>query len=124
VIENVTREQDPVEAARVSNPVARAWESASPAERREFVRLYLSSVGRYVPREPKGRAESPAFIARFVDGIETRMTVATRLDALDVGRGVKLARQAYESRCKRAPPAIVEARFENGKVLATYRATP
>jgi hypothetical protein len=52
------------------------------------------------------------------------MTVATRLDDLDVGRGVKLAQFVYWQRCKREPPAITEARFENGKVLATYRATP
>lgn len=117
---------DPIAAACVSNPVARAWQGASPTERREFATLFYAKVARHAQQERKsrGRAESPTFIARFADGETTRMTVATPLDALDVRRGVKLARQAYESRCKRAPPAITEARFENGEVLATYRATP
>ena len=113
-----TREED----ARAANPVVRAWEAATAAERAQFATLYHGAVRHYA--EPKGRPESPTFIARFADGIETRMTVATRLDALNVRRGVKLARAAYWSRTKRVPPAITEARFENGKILATYRALP
>jgi hypothetical protein len=95
---------DPVAAACVSNPVARAWQGASPTERREFATLFYAEVARHAQQErkSKGRAESPTFIARFADGETIRMTVATPLDALDVRRGVKLARQAYESRCKRA----------------------
>jgi len=41
---------------------------------------------------------------------------------LNLGRGVRLARAAYESRTKKTPPPIVEARYEHGSdVLESYR---
>lgn len=65
----------------------------------------------------------PSFIATFADGERTRMTVFTRLDKLDVARGVRLARHAYRSRTKREPTTIIEARFErHGIELARYTA--
>jgi len=68
--------------------------------------------------------ESPAFIATFADGEITRMTTYTRLDKLNLRRGVRLARAAYESRTKHEPPAIIEARFERrgSEILASYDA--
>jgi len=67
--------------------------------------------------------DSPTFVCRFGDGQITRMTIHTRLDKLDVGRGVRLARHAYRSRVRRAPPPIVEAHFEReGARLASYDA--
>jgi hypothetical protein len=48
---------------------------------------------------------SPTFVATFVDGEVTRMTVFTTPDYLDVERCKKLARYAYESRTKKTPPA-------------------
>jgi hypothetical protein len=51
------------------------------------------------------------------------MTTYTRLDKLDVKRGMRLSQWAYRSRMKCEPPAIVEASFEvNGTTLATYDA--
>ena len=47
---------------------------------------------------------SPTFVATFEDGVVTRMTVFTTPDNLDVERGKKLARYAYESRTKKTPP--------------------
>jgi hypothetical protein len=41
---------------------------------------------------------SPTFIARFIDGETTRMTTHTKLDKLDVRRGVRLSQHAYRSR--------------------------
>jgi hypothetical protein len=76
-------------------------------------------------------ASSPTFIAHFVDGHETRMTVYHDAEhkTLDLKRGVMLARYAYTSRAKGEPCAIVSATFvlrgENGAddtVLAEYTA--
>jgi hypothetical protein len=80
--------------------------------------------------------ESPTFVARFADGEVTRMTTYTSPTALDVGRGVRLAQHAYQSRKKHDPtaptPPIIEARFERlildkrgqevWETLATYDA--
>ena len=66
---------------------------------------------------------SPTFVATFADGEVTQMTTYATLDELDVTRGVRLARAAYEARTKHEPPAIIEARFEqDGKILASYDA--
>jgi hypothetical protein len=54
---------------------------------------------------------SPTFVAQFADGVATRMTCHCTPDDLDLARGIKLARAAYESRVKKPPPAIVNARF-------------
>jgi hypothetical protein len=73
----------------------------------------------------------PTFVATFDDGEITRMTVyQCRVDELDVGRGVRLARHAYNSRKRnsrnrtQAPPTIKTAHYENGEhaVLRTYTA--
>jgi hypothetical protein len=54
---------------------------------------------------------SPTFVAQFADGVTTRMTCHCTLDHLDLARGMKLSRAAYESRTRNSPPAIVKARF-------------
>jgi hypothetical protein len=54
---------------------------------------------------------SPTFVAQFADGVTTRMTCHCTPDHLDLARGVKLSRAAYESRIRKSPPAIAEARF-------------
>jgi hypothetical protein len=68
---------------------------------------------------------SPTFIANFSDGEQTRMTVWCR-NGLDVARGVKLARYAYESRRKgKTPPPMTSATFvsaHDGAVLSEYNA--
>jgi hypothetical protein len=53
----------------------------------------------------------PTFVCNFDDGEQTRMTVHCRHDVLDVPRGVKLARYAYESRKGKTPPAMRGATF-------------
>lgn len=64
------------------------------------------------------------FVATFTDKIKTRMSVHCEPDVLDVGRGVRLAKIAYESRTKLPAPALVEAHFEDrdGRKLMTYDA--
>ena len=65
---------------------------------------------------------SPTFVAVFEDGEVTRMTTFQETKGLDLGRGARLARAAYASRTKKAPPPIVEARYEHGSdVLESYR---
>src|SRR5215472_10469673 len=67
---------------------------------------------------------SPTFVAHFADGQITRMTTYASLAKLDMGRGVRLSRAAYQSRMKQAAPAIVEAHFErNDEVLSITRAS-
>jgi hypothetical protein len=57
----------------------------------------------------------------FADDEITRMTVFTSLNKLDVARGVRISRHAYQSRTGRQPPAIVEACFhQDGETLRTY----
>jgi hypothetical protein len=64
---------------------------------------------------------SPTFVATFTDGEVTRMTTFQKTKALDLGRGARLARAAYESRTKKTPPPIVEARYErDGEILESY----
>jgi hypothetical protein len=65
---------------------------------------------------------SPTFVAEFADGVTTRMTTYCASDKkLDVARGVRLARHAYQQRTGNAPPALVKAHFErNGEVLKSY----
>jgi hypothetical protein len=70
---------------------------------------------------------SPTFICNFSDGEQTRMTVWCG-NGLDVARGVKLARYAYESRKGRTPPPMTSATFvsndvsNDGATLAKYNA--
>jgi hypothetical protein len=64
---------------------------------------------------------SPTFVATFLDGEVTRMSIFTSREKLDMARGVRLARAAYESRKQRAVPPIVEAHYErDGEVLESY----
>jgi len=64
---------------------------------------------------------SPTFVANFADGEVARMTAFQSDKTLNLGRGVRLARAAYESRTKKTPPPIVEAHYErNGEVLESY----
>jgi len=66
---------------------------------------------------------SPTFVATFADGEVTRMTVFCTPDDVDVERGKKLARYAYESRTKKPPPAFLKAHFEQaGVVFRAYSA--
>jgi hypothetical protein len=64
---------------------------------------------------------SATFVAVFEDGEITRMTAFQKTKALDLDRGVRLARAAYESRTKQRSPPIIEAYYErNGEVLESY----
>ncbi len=67
----------------------------------------------------------PTFVCNFSDGEQTRMTVWCG-NGLDVARGVKLARYAYESRRKgKTPPPMTSATFvsgHDGAMLAKYDA--
>ena len=66
---------------------------------------------------------SPTFVARFSDGVVTRMTCHCTPGNLDLRRGIVLARLAYRSRTKgKEPPPITEARFQelDGKILREY----
>src|SRR5262245_8449784 len=51
------------------------------------------------------------FVATFEDGEVARLTTYQHGKTLDIGRGVRLAHAAYESRMKKAPPSIVEAHY-------------
>jgi hypothetical protein len=68
--------------------------------------------------------ESPTFVAKFESGdsvVITRMTVHAPKDKLNLARGVRLARAAYESRTKQPAPAIVSAHYErDGEILESY----
>jgi hypothetical protein len=74
----------------------------------------------------RSKTSGPTFEARFVDGTITRMTTHYPIGALDLGRGVRLARTAYRSRKGKEPPTIDAGRFverdDNGAdtVLKTY----
>jgi glucose dehydrogenase len=58
---------------------------------------------------------SPTFVCNFSDGEQTRMTVWCG-NGLDVARGVKLARYAYESRRKgKTPPPMTSATFVSAR---------
>jgi hypothetical protein len=64
----------------------------------------------------------PTFICNFSDGEQTRMTVHYG-KGLDMARGVKLARYAYESRMGRTSPAMLSATFvssDDGRTLMSY----
>jgi hypothetical protein len=65
---------------------------------------------------------SPIFVAKFDNGdsvVITRMTVPG--SKLNMARGVRLARAAYESRMKKAPPPIISAHYESdGEIVETY----
>ena len=50
---------------------------------------------------PVRPSESLLFAAKWSDGLETRMSVYTTVDNLDVARGVAVSRAAYSSRAAR-----------------------
>lgn len=54
---------------------------------------------------------SPTLVARFADGVTTRMTCNCDDHHLNLPRGIKLSQAAYESRIRKSPPTIVEACF-------------
>jgi hypothetical protein len=65
-------------------------------------------------------SRSPTFVAVFADGVTTRMSCHCP-DKLDLKRGIKLSRVAYEARKKTSPPEIIGAYFESdGKPLRHY----
>jgi len=100
----------------------------------EMVRTAGYRVTKAKPRKPSGKVKNrvgPTFVATFADGQVTRMSTFTSLTNLDVARGVRLSRAAYESRARgrfgkslqRVPPPIIRAHFEqDGNVLVTYDA--
>jgi len=64
---------------------------------------------------------APIFVATFADGEVTRMTTFQSGKTLDLGRGARLARAAYDSRMKKKSPPIVRAHYErDGETLASY----
>jgi hypothetical protein len=67
---------------------------------------------------------SPVFVATFVDGVKTRMTIWSETGEPNLRRGVRLAKAACESRTRQPAPALVEAHFEgtHGEVLKSYDA--
>ena len=67
---------------------------------------------------------SPIFVATFADKVCTRMSIYCTPDDLDLERGKRLARYAYESRTSKPAPAFTKAHFEdtNSQVLMSYSA--
>jgi hypothetical protein len=66
---------------------------------------------------------SPTFVATFTDGVSVRMTTFCGNGKLNLARGKKLARYAYEQRTGKTPPDFKQAHFERGgAVLQTYAA--
>ena len=66
---------------------------------------------------------SPTFVATVADDITVRMTTFCGGEKLNLARGKKLARLAYEQRTGKTSPDFKQAHFENdGVVLKTYDA--
>ena len=67
---------------------------------------------------------SPIFVATFADGVCTRMSIYCTPGDLDLERGKRLARYAYESRTSKPAASFTKAHFEdtNGQVLMAYSA--
>jgi hypothetical protein len=93
--------------------------------------LELVKAAGYRVTKPKAKVKDrvgPTFVATFADSAVTRMSTFTSLAKLDVDRGLRLARAAYESRSRCFPngtnaivPPIVSAHFEqDGVTLASY----
>ena len=93
----------------------------------EFLMDEIESLKRAAPQR-ESQMSSPTFVAEFSDGTVTRMTTHCAEGRLDLGRGIRLAQAAYESRKKQQPPALVKGYFEAppngsaGKILKTYTA--
>ena len=88
----------------------------------EFLMDEIENLKRAAPQR-ESQMSSPTFVAVFVDGTTTRMTTNCAGDGavfdrtakmkLDLGRGIRLAQAAYESRKKQPPPALVEGLFRS-----------
>jgi hypothetical protein len=67
---------------------------------------------------------SPIFVATFADKVCTRMSIYCTPGDLDLERGNRLARYAYESRTGKPAAWFTKAHFEdtNGQVLMSYSA--
>jgi hypothetical protein len=64
---------------------------------------------------------SPTFVAVFADGAVTRLSTFQSGKTLNLARGVRLARAAYESRTKQKSSPIIEAHYEReGEMLESY----
>jgi hypothetical protein len=64
------------------------------------------------PPEPDRSSPKFTFVARFNDGVVTRMTTFCPDGKFDLKRGIAVARAAYESKTgSDKPPAIVAAKF-------------
>src|SRR5262249_1009562 len=94
-------------------------------------RMKVANAIREVPKARKTKGSiGPTLVCEFSDGQVTRMSTFTSLTKLDLERGLRLSRAAYEARARRShgslppvPPPIVRAHFEqNGKTLAAYDA--
>jgi len=92
-------------------------------------RMKAANAIRVAPKARKTKGSvGPTFVCEFSDGQVTRMSTFTSLTKLDLERGLRLSRAAYEARARRfhrslppVPPPIVCARFEqDGKTLAAY----
>jgi hypothetical protein len=92
----------------------------------EFLSDEIHALKRDAQREISAMT-SPTFMAIFADGIVTRMTTHCSEKNLDLGRGVRLARIAYEARVKHEAPELTAGHFErpaNGGsavILKTYK---
>lgn len=81
----------------------------------EAIALLKSEGYRVTKPKPKATGKKgrvgPTFVAVFADGETTRMSTFTSLAALDLGRGVRLANAAWQSRHrrKRWPVALRDA---------------
>jgi hypothetical protein len=83
------------------------------------------STRKPAPATPAPKSVQPSdslvFAAKWSDGTETRMSIYTTLEELDVARGVAVSRAAYSSR-RRVPmteivATIVQASFEKDCVI-------
>jgi hypothetical protein len=64
------------------------------------------------PAEPDHSSPKWTFVARFNDGVVTRMTTFCTDGKFDLERDIAVARAAYESKTgSNNPPAIVAAKF-------------
>ena len=74
-----------------------------------------------VPKPPAPR-KSPVFCAKWSDGLETRMSIYSRIDHPDIRRAVAVSQAAHASRTKGKSAAIVSGHFEtaDGEMLRSY----
>lgn len=63
------------------------------------------------PTGPDFTSPKFTFVAQFDDGVITRMTTFCADGKLDLKRGIKLARAAYDSRKRKPSPPLTSAKF-------------